>query len=59
MSKLLKCQTVGLPETEKQHGRQIDEWCWVRICICKECTNVKSRKINDEKGGDQPKKPDS
>jgi len=33
MSKLVKSQTVGLPETKNQQGRTFDETFWVHICI--------------------------
>jgi len=31
MSKLLKSQTVGLPETKNQQGSTLDEKCWVHM----------------------------
>jgi len=52
MSKLLKNQVVGLPETKIQQGRTFDERCWVHTCIRKQ----KIRKSNNEKGGNQEKK---
>jgi len=36
MSKLLKSQAVGLPETKNQRGRSFDETCWVHRCRSKE-----------------------
>jgi len=36
MSKLLKKQAVGLPETENQQGRTFDERCWVHTCVRKQ-----------------------
>jgi len=52
MSRLLKSQAVGLPETKNQQGRSFDETCWVHICISKE---NKKRKSNNEQGGDKLK----
>jgi len=54
MSKLLKSQAVGLPDTKNQHGRTFDGTCWVHIFISKE--NKKLRKSNNEEGGDKQKK---
>jgi len=54
MSKLLKSQAVGLPETKNQQGRTFDETGWVHICICKESKKI--RKNNNEDGGDKQKK---
>jgi len=51
MSKLLKSQAVGLPETKNQQTRTFDETCWVHICIRKQ----KNRKSNND-GGDKQKK---
>ena len=36
MSKLLKKQAVGLPETKNQQGRTFDETCRVHTCIRKQ-----------------------
>jgi len=33
MSKLIKSQAVGLPETKYQQGRTFDETCWVHTCM--------------------------
>jgi len=54
VSKLLKSQAVGLPETKNQQGRTFDETCWVHICISKESKKI--MKSHNEEGGDKQKK---
>jgi len=54
MSKLLKNQAVGLPETKNQQGRTFDETGWVHIYISKESKKI--WKSNNEEGGGKQKK---
>jgi len=45
MSKLLKSQVVGLPETENQQGKTFDETCWVHTCINKQSKKIRKSVI--------------
>jgi len=55
MSKLLTYHAFGLPEIKNQQRRKFGESCRVYAYV----KQTKKAKINDEKGGDKPKKQNS